>query len=255
MSGDEAESRTQAELAMTLGRRLDVRAAVVIGRTALGRLQVIGCEIDEGLRALDDVAAELMSGKVDPLTTGMMYCEIICAAQGLGRPDLKGFRYLDVLLRRAGAEVDVMDLIASGLETATARGRAEPGLSVGYGSGLPVLDEQVRDAYRRRLAEVDEDIENAEADHDLGRLSLAEHDREHLVAELARAFGIDGQSRTVGGDVERARGSITRSLRYSFKRLGALQPELAAHLDRSVSTGVYCCYRPDLLNPVTWALD
>ncbi len=87
-AGHPVESRRLAERAVTLGERLDVRAAVVIGHTALGRLHVIEGDVDQGLTLLQDVAAELTTGEVDPLTTGMMFCELICAAQSLGRHDL-----------------------------------------------------------------------------------------------------------------------------------------------------------------------
>ena len=168
-------------------------------------------------------------------------------------PDLKGFRYLHQLLKRAGGEIHVMDLVSTELST-TRPHSVEPGLTSGFQTGLPLLDDQARDAYRRRLAEVEEEIDDADAAHDLGRLALAESDREHLVAELTRAFGIDGRPRTVGDDVERARGSVTRSLRYALRRLRELQPELGEHLDQHVRTGTYCSYRPDPITPVTWEL-
>ena len=75
--------------------------------------------------------------------------------------DLKGFRYLERLLADPGREFHVLDLVAVeqgrpagplGRPTAH-RGRRRPG------ARAPVLDEQARAAYRRRLAEVDEDIE------------------------------------------------------------------------------------------------
>ena len=169
-------------------------------------------------------------------------------------PDLKGFRYLHYLLLRAGDEVHVLDLIATEFPLLAVR-PFDPDLRAGARLGLPVLDGRARDAYRRRLAEVDEEIDDATANHDLGRLALAEHDRDHLVTELARAFGLSGRPRTTGGDVERARSSITRTLRYCLKRLGEVYPELGAHLDRHVRTGTYCSYQPDPINPVAWDLS
>ena len=73
---------------MLLGEQLDVMAAVAIGRTATGRIAVLDGDVDDGLSQLDEVAALLMSGDVDDLTTGMMFCELICAAQALLRTDL-----------------------------------------------------------------------------------------------------------------------------------------------------------------------
>ena len=86
MCGDPEGSRESAERAIRLGRELGVQPAVVIGQVALARLRIADGEVDEGLAALDEVAALLMSGEVDPLTTGMMYCELICAAQWLALP-------------------------------------------------------------------------------------------------------------------------------------------------------------------------
>ncbi len=172
-------------------------------------------------------------------------------------PDLKGLRYLERLLAEPGREFHVIDLVA--VEHGTLRGR--PTVGRGQGDlapapdvGLPVLDDEARNAYRRRLAEVEEDLAEAEAMHDLARQSLAQHDRDYLVAELTRAVGLGGRARTVGGTSERARGSVTRSLRYALRKLEASQGDLGAHLGRTVRTGTYCSYQPDPLAPVLWDL-
>ncbi len=166
-------------------------------------------------------------------------------------PELRGFRYLQCLIERSGQDVSVTDLVSS--ELATSRvSPPQPGLSPQFGAGLPLSDEQARDAYRRRLIEVEEEIDDADASHDLGRLERAESDREHLIAELSRAFGLDGRPRIAGGDVERARGSVTRTLRYALGRLSQFHPELGEHLNQHIRTGTYCSYQPDALHPLTW---
>ena len=83
MCGDMATAREQSELAIDLGERFGVLPAVVIGRTANARITIFDGDVELGLSMLDEVGAFLMTGEVDALTTGMMYCEIICAAQGL----------------------------------------------------------------------------------------------------------------------------------------------------------------------------
>ena len=82
MCGDMDEARTQAARAIEVGTRLGVQPAVVIGRVASARVAICTGHLEEGLELLDEVGALLMSGAVDPLTTGMMYCELICAAWG-----------------------------------------------------------------------------------------------------------------------------------------------------------------------------
>jgi hypothetical protein len=169
--------------------------------------------------------------------------------------DLKGFRYAERLLANPGREFHVLDLVTverGSLPIGPAVDGDLDAVAEGTGAGLPVIDDQARQAYRRRLAEVDDDIAEATRANDIGRVELAERDRDYLVAELARAVGIGGRHRSVGGTSERARTSVTRSLRYALARLAPHHPALAAHLEQSVHTGAYCVYTPDPLAPIRW---
>ena len=170
--------------------------------------------------------------------------------------DLKGFRYLERLLADPGREFHVLDLVAVEQGSLPTGGTASPGEIVASdaGSGLPLLDDQARQAYRRRLAEVDDDIEEATRMNDLGRVELAQRDREYLIAELTQAAGLGGRQRTTGGTAERARTSVTRSIRYALDRLADHHPAVSAHLGQSVHTGTYCVYSSDPLAPVGWEL-
>jgi hypothetical protein len=167
--------------------------------------------------------------------------------------DLKGLRYLARLAAEPGREFHVLDLVAAEAGVLRPRGPAETDTIASAGdAGIPVLDDQAREAYRRRLVDIDDDIESARRDNDLGRLELAERDREYLVRELARAVGLGGRSRTVGGSAERARTSVARSIRYALDQLDEAQPDLTSRLRATVSTGTYCCYRPDPVSPLDW---
>jgi tetratricopeptide (TPR) repeat protein len=162
-------------------------------------------------------------------------------------PDLKGFRYLERLLAEPGREFHVLDLVAVEQGTLRAAGVAD--------SGLPVLDDEARAAYRRRLADIEEDIEEATRMNDPGRLDLAERDRDYLVAELTRAVGLGGRHRTVGGTSERARTSVARSLRYALQRMAEDHEAMAGYLRQTVRTGMYCSYAPDPISPVVWTME
>ena len=171
--------------------------------------------------------------------------------------DLKGFRYLERLLDNPGREFHALDLVAverGSIPTGRTARQGHDGGTVTAGGGLPVIDDKARDAYRRRLAEVEDDIDEATLMNDAGRLALAERDRSYLVAELASAVGLGGRRRSVGGTAERARTSVTRSLRYALKRLAKHHPALASHLGQSVHTGTYCVYSPDSLSSIVWHL-
>jgi hypothetical protein len=167
--------------------------------------------------------------------------------------DLKGFRYLERLLDDPDREFHALDLVAVEEGTLPTHSAPDPELgNIGEQSGLDLIDDQARDAYRRRLLEVEDDIEEATRLNDPARAELAQRDRDYLIAELSRAIGLGGRHRSVGSDAERARTSVTRSIRYALSRLVEHHPTAAAHLGQSVQTGTYCCYRTDPSAPVSW---
>lgn len=171
-------------------------------------------------------------------------------------PDMKGFRYIARMLADPGREFHALDLVAVEAGTLpTGAPSDEPALGVRPRGeeGLPALDDAAREAYRRRLVEVEEDLDEARAMNDPVRAELAERDRDYLVAELGRAVGLAGRHRSIGGDAERARTSVTRAIRYAIRRLGTEHPAVGAHLDLCIETGSYCAYRSDPLAPIVWS--
>ena len=169
--------------------------------------------------------------------------------------DLKGLRYIGRLLSEPGREFHVLDLVAVDNGSLPAGTRAGHDLDDDgrlAAGGMPMLDERAREAYRRRLAEVEEDIDEARAMNDVARCELAESDREYLIAELRRDVGLGGHQRSTGSSAERARTAVTRSLRYALARLAEHRPVAAAHLQQHLHTGIYCCYTPDPIAPIDW---
>ncbi len=115
-----------------------------------------------------------------------------------------------------------------------------------------MLDARAKDAYRRRLAEIDDDIERARVVGDADRAAQAETERDFLVRELARAFGLSGRARQAASPSERARAGVTRAVRQAIARLGEHHPALGEHLRRTIRTGTYCGYFPDPRAPAAW---
>ena len=171
--------------------------------------------------------------------------------------DLKGLRYLAHLLGEPGRDVHVLEMIAGergGSIDAADSGTAGLRISSGSDAGA-LLDARAKEAYRRRLGEIDEDIEEAVAAGDHERAAQAEAERDFLVRELARAVGLGGRDRRASSDSERARASVTRAIRQAMARIHEHHRELAEHLDRAVRTGTYCAYLPDSRVPAVWALS
>jgi hypothetical protein len=107
-----------------------------------------------------------------------------------------------------------------------------------------MLDLEALRQYRKRLADLDEELDQAEANHDLARYSKCGTEREALLKEVARATGLGGKVRKNGSPAERARLNVTRTIRRAVSHLATALPELAAHLDESLATGASCCYEP-----------
>ena len=166
--------------------------------------------------------------------------------------DLVGLRTLRRLLAEPGREFHVLDLTGA---TAGAGHPAPNRSEFTLETGLPIIDNQAKAAYRRRLTEIEEDIADAEATGDQSRLELARSDRDFLAHELAAAVGLGGRNRRTGDVAERARTSVTRSLRYALRALAENDPTLAEHLRLHLRTGTYCCYRPDPVSPVRWEIS
>ncbi|GGY61233.1 hypothetical protein [Marinobacter zhanjiangensis] len=87
MCGDMPGAGQWARRAMELGQRHGLAPPSIIGQVALARVWIYNGDVDEGLSSLDDVAVELSAGNLDPLTTGQMWCEVICAMQWIGHHD------------------------------------------------------------------------------------------------------------------------------------------------------------------------
>ena len=152
--------------------------------------------------------------------------------------DAKGLADLYTLLTRPGTDVHVLEL-AGAAHTDAASGT--------------LLDATARAAYRRRLAELDHDLAAARVDHDIGRAQHLDNQRAALIAELRKATGLAGRSRSLGtGTTERARKTVTSRLRDAIRHVNAVLPELGAHLDHSVITGTTCRYQPTAA--MTWKL-
>ena len=118
-----------------------------------------------------------------------------------------------------------------------------------------MLDVQAKQAYRGRLAEIEEDLEEARTMGNSERAAQAEAERDFLVHELARAVGLGGRDRLAGSVSERARVSVTRAVRQAMARIQEHNSPLGEHLDRTIRTGTYCAYLPDPRVPVAWHLS
>jgi hypothetical protein len=73
---------------------------------------------------------------------------------------------------------------------------------------------------------------------------------DELVLQLSTACGRSGPP--AGSAAERTRSAVSWRIRAALRSIAEVHPELARHLQNSVRTGTWCCYRPE--TAVTWTL-
>jgi tetratricopeptide (TPR) repeat protein len=170
--------------------------------------------------------------------------------------DVKGLRYLAFLLASPGRDVHALELVGAGEGHGPDRhaGLTSDLSMTRPGNAGPVLDEDAKEAYRRRLAELGEDLQEARDWNDAERAVRVEEEIDFLTRELARAVGLGGRDREVASPAERARVSVTKAIKTAIRLIRRHSPPLAAHLEASVQTGRFCRYVPLGETPPRWRL-
>jgi hypothetical protein len=232
-------------------RARELRAAAAAGFRALG-LDVHAARAaaeDEAPAAADALPAQAGPDRARLCQEGE-YWAFHYGGQVARLRDSKGLRYLARLLHAPGQELHALDLVAEG--GSRGPGAGEPGLGGGAGDAGAVLDARAKAAYKARLDELREELEEATAHHDLGRAARAREEMDFLVAELSAAVGLGGRDRRAASDAERARQSVTRAVKGAIERLAEAHPSLGEHLRSTVRTGIYSAYVPDPRAPIVW---
>jgi tetratricopeptide (TPR) repeat protein len=160
--------------------------------------------------------------------------------------DTKGLVLLQTLLRHPGQEFHVLDLAGAGAPGEEGGGRAAAG------DAGELLDPAARAAYRRRLEDLRDELEEARTCNDPARASRAEHEIAFLTDELAQAVGLGGRARKAASAAERARVNVTRTVGGAVKKIAAGNPALGQHLVATIRTGTFCSYTPDPRVPIVW---
>jgi hypothetical protein len=156
--------------------------------------------------------------------------------------DTRGLRYLAYLFAHPRREFH-----ASEIATMSASASAPPPIereqptALGLGDAGELLDGEATAEYQRRLADVREELEEAEANNDVGRRARLREELEFLIAELASA----GRGRRAASHAERARSAVGKRIRDALKQIGAVDPALGRYLRATVRTGTFCSYTPD----------
>jgi len=122
---------------------------------------------------------------------------------------LRGFGYLRALLRAPGRPIAALDLVGGGA-----------GVVVQQALG-DVVDRRAMAAYRERLRDLEQELDEAEQWSDTARLSGLRAERDALVDQVVGAAGLGGRSRLAGSSAERARVAVTKAIGAAIDRASA----------------------------------
>jgi predicted ATPase len=187
------------------------------------------------------------------------YWTLGCGGTTFPLKDIKGLSYIQRLLQHPGEEFHSLDLLSGpgSMNRAASKhkhaAQPEGTDSVGgLGDSGEMLDAQAKQEYKRKLLELNEQLEdqNERGNHERAEQIGAEID--FLNREIARAVGLGGRDRRAGSASERARLNVTRAIKAALQKISEQQASMGELLDRSIRTGSFCCYTPDPRNCVTW---
>jgi hypothetical protein len=150
--------------------------------------------------------------------------------------DSVGMRYLGTLVAHAGQEIPAIDLAQGALPSGT------PNPARVVGSRQPRLDGAAERDYRRRLADLQTEIDEYDAVGDPERAARSRTERDWLLAELRAAAGLSGRVRHFTDSSERARIAVTKAIHRALDRLEAADAAIGAELRSRVQTGLRCCF-------------
>ena len=154
---------------------------------------------------------------------------------------LVGLQHLARLVAAGGSELHVLDLAAGMARVARTAAFAQD-----------VLDPTARAAYRQRVTDLREDLDEAEANNDYERADRLGLELDTIIDELHRAVGLAGRIRPVSDDAERARIAVRKAITVALDRLAEHDTSFAQHLRIHIRTGSYCRYELDPTTPIDW---
>lgn len=214
---------------------------------------------------------EAETGNLNPATVFRRegdYWTIVFEGRVARLKDAKGLHYIAHLLRYPGQEFHVSQLIAAigDAETDLApEARTEPVdwdarasdtiHERGLGDAGAVLDAKAKAAYKQRLDDLREELEEAERFNDPGRVSRAREEIEFITNQLAAAVGLGGRDRVAASDAERARLAVTKRIKAALAKIRDANPALAQHLSAAITTGYFCSYAPKADASTSWSLE
>jgi hypothetical protein len=174
----------------------------------------------------------------------------------------RGLYCLASLLQHPSQEFHVLELFAAKAEVPVAASMClDSGVSDEVGKELrtvrfqdagPILDARAKAEYARRLAELREELQDAERIQDPVRARRARQKRDYIVVQLGTAVGLGKRKRNPVSPAEHARSAVTKRVKESIHKIEEAMPPLGRHLAARIKTGYFCSYNPNPDRHVVW---
>ena len=233
----------------------DRRAAVEKLETAIEMLRGRQRTVDTGSRRNGSADAAARSSRRAAFRREGDYWTISSGGSVMRLKDAKGLHYIAYLLGRPGIEVfaGVLATVATTTDVQPAPpvdGNVRPDL----GDAGPVLDVRAREQYRRRLADLEAELEGAARLNDTGRVERLRAEFEAVCEQVAAAVGFGARDRRTASHAERARLMVTKAIKTALAKIRANHQALGRHLATSITTGTCCVYDPGPEAGIAWDL-
>ena len=215
--------------------------------------------LPKGFLELEKMAQKTPEVKVSPpasenlfLREGDYWTLKFGSNQPIRLKDSVGLVYIHHLIQHPGRELLAMVLVqqtrgaAAVGRTATAAETRDADLSDDDTSGTgALLDPQAKRDYRKRIEDLEEDIEEAERNNNLAAAANAREELQFLKSQLSEAFGLGGQPRPVGSPQEKARKAVSKAIHRAIRNIKQENQHLGDHLSNAIYIGAYVSYRPE----------
>jgi hypothetical protein len=174
----------------------------------------------------------------------------------------KGLQYLAFLLPHPGEEFHAQRILSEveGKTLSPGHGEAtkmkerqflDDGLNVSpLGDAGPLLDNQAKKEYKKRLDELRKELEEAKEFHNIEQADRVQEEIEAIEDALTAAFGLGGRARKGSDSNERARKTISKAISRTLALIKENDLALWRHLENALNVGLFPSYNPH--PPVNW---
>jgi TolB-like protein/Tfp pilus assembly protein PilF len=151
--------------------------------------------------------------------------------------DAKGHHDIHELLSHPMKEFHCLDLM---------------GASIDQKHSTESIDHKAKTQYLERIKELQAAIDEADEMNQIEKIASLSEEYDNILNHLSQSLGIGGKTRKIGSSVEKARSAVTWRIRNALKKIENSHPELGIHLTKSIKTGTFCAYKPEIT--IYWTL-